>query len=80
MANKIYPCDLDCRGECPYAVQCCKTCKPVAIDKGQEPEPSFYLAYQTKGGKVKDKFFPTESAMMAFILKSGCTVLERREL
>lgn len=40
----------------------------------------FYLCYQTKSGKVKDKFFPTESAMMTFILKSGCTVLERREL
>lgn len=41
---------------------------------------NFYLRYQTKGGKVKDKSFPTESAMMAFILKSGCTVIEWREL
>lgn len=41
---------------------------------------NFYLRYLTKGGRDKDKFFPTESAMRAFILKSNCTVIERREL
>lgn len=80
MANKIYPCDLNCMGECPYAVQCCKTCKPVAINKGRGPEPALYLSYQTKGGKEKEKFFSTESEMNAFILKSGCIVITWWEL
>lgn len=46
----------------------------------EETKMKFYLRYLTKGGRGKYKYFRTESAMMAFILKSGCTVIERREL
>lgn len=41
---------------------------------------NYYLQYKTPGGRVKDRFFPTESARQAFILSSHCTVLEWRNL
>lgn len=40
---------------------------------------NYYLQYQTKGGKVKDRFFPTAQKRWAFILSSGCQVLAMRD-
>ena len=41
---------------------------------------SYYLRYMTPGGRVKERFFPSRSAMQSFILASRCTLLEWREL
>lgn len=41
---------------------------------------NYYLRYMTPGGRVKERFFASRSAMQSFILASRCTLIEWRKL
>ena len=38
MNEKIYPCDLDACGECPFGYQHCADCHPINVPLYEEDE------------------------------------------